>query len=109
MLGSASATPVGIRTLPTSGSGLSQGTSGWLGRVEDLNSDSPQGSCHSTWQLERVPSLWLSTCRLQQGERNVDSPLFGGLETGTTLQEGNLAMQAKVLEMCVLMAQQLHS
>lgn len=54
MLGSASAAPGGIGTLPASGNGLSQGTLGWSVRVEDLDSDGPQESCHRTWQLERV-------------------------------------------------------
>ena len=102
------ATPGGTGILPPPGNGLCQGTLGWGLGEEELDPDGPQGSCHRTRQLERVPSLWFSTCRLQQGGRNVDSQLLGGLEVGTTFQEGNLATQTQVLETCILMAQHFH-
>ena len=38
----------------------------------------PSGIWLQGQQLERVPSLWISTCRHQQGERNADSALLGG-------------------------------
>lgn len=38
----------------------------------------PSGIWLQDQQLERVPSLWISTCRRQRGERNADSTLLGG-------------------------------
>lgn len=60
-------------------------------QVAEWERKNPQGSGHRTRQLERVLGLWLSTCRLQRGERNRDSLLLGGSELGMTFQEGNLA------------------
>ena len=69
---------------------------------EELVSEDPQGSGRRTQQLERVPSLWLSTCRLQRGDRSGLSTA-GGIGDRTTFQEGNLAVHMKVLETDVLM------
>lgn len=62
-----------------------------------------QGSCCRTRQLEI--SLPLQT---SAGGEKSDSWLLGALEAGTTFQEGNLATQTQVLEMCILMAQHFH-
>lgn len=82
------------------GNGLS-GDLGWGVREEDLGSDGPQGSCHRSRQLERVPSLWLSTCDVS-GERGTLTLHCWGDWRWSDLSGGRLAMQMKVLEMCVL-------
>lgn len=88
MLGSASAAPGGFGTLLASDIGLSRGISGWLVRVIPTALRGPAtgpGSWREFGACGSPPADFT-------GERNVDSPLFGGLEIGTTLQEGNLAM-----------------
>lgn len=65
--------PGGLRTLPWPGQELLQGALTGEWKRKNCISMVLRGPAAGSQQLERVLSLWLSTCRLQRGERNVDS------------------------------------
>lgn len=65
--------PGGLRTLPRPGQELLQGALTGEWKRNNCISMVLRGPAAGSQQLERVLSLWLSTCRLQRGERNVDS------------------------------------